>query len=116
MIATDEAKKTIEARALASARRAGVPLPAGKSVASGPTSGSSRGPGILGVEVSELLRPPGGKGTSEAGTDLRYSALRAVTGEIDAARVAGMMAAKNALMASAFAATVSASGSQMETP
>jgi len=42
---------------------------------------------------------------------LHYSILSAVTGEIDAARVAGIMAAKNAQMASALAAPVSASGS-----
>ena len=45
-----------------------------------------------------------------------YSALSAFMGEIDAARLAGMMAAKNAQMASALAATVSAKGSQLETP
>jgi len=47
---------------------------------------------------------------------LRYSVLRAFMGEIDAARLAGIMAAKNVQMASALAATASASGSQMETP
>ena len=47
---------------------------------------------------------------------LRYSVLRAFIGEIDAARLAGIMAAKNAQMASALVATASASGSQMETP
>ena len=48
--------------------------------------------------------------------DPRYSTLRAVTGEIDAARVAGMMAAKKAQRASALAATVRANGSQLATP
>jgi hypothetical protein len=37
-------------------------------------------------------------------------------GEIEAARPAGMMAAKNAQIASAVAATVKANGSQNETP
>ena len=45
-----------------------------------------------------------------------YSVLSAVTGEIDAAREAGIMAAKKAQRARALAATVSASGSQLETP
>lgn len=47
---------------------------------------------------------------------LRYSVLSAFMGEIDAARLAGIMAAKNAQMASALAATPSASGSQLEMP
>src|ERR1700674_2098502 len=47
---------------------------------------------------------------------LRYSILSAFLGEIDAARFAGMMAAKKEQIASAPAATVSASGSQEETP
>ncbi len=46
----------------------------------------------------------------------RYSALNALTGEIAAARSAGMMAAKNAQTASAIAATTRAKGSQLETP
>ena len=46
---------------------------------------------------------------------LGYSVLSAVMGEIEAARRAGMIAAKNAEMASADAATASARGSQMGT-
>ena len=45
-----------------------------------------------------------------------YSVLNALIGEIDAARPAGMIAAKNAHAASAPAATLSAIGSQNETP
>jgi hypothetical protein len=45
-----------------------------------------------------------------------YSILNAFMGEIAAARLAGMMAAKNALVASALAARLSAKGSQLETP
>ena len=45
-----------------------------------------------------------------------YSVLNALIGEIDAARPAGMIAAKNAHTASAPAATPSAIGSQNETP
>ena len=45
-----------------------------------------------------------------------YSVLNALIGEIDAARPAGMTAAKNAHAASAPAATLSAIGSQNETP
>ena len=47
---------------------------------------------------------------------LRYSILSAFMGDIDAARVAGMIAAKNEQIASAPAATASASGSHEETP
>src|SRR5437867_3949185 len=46
----------------------------------------------------------------------RYSARSASTGDMEAARVAGMMAAMNPLSASASAATESESGSQVETP
>jgi hypothetical protein len=46
----------------------------------------------------------------------RYSILSAFIGEIDAALPAGMIAAKNADTASALVATISASGSQLETP
>jgi serine/threonine protein kinase len=46
----------------------------------------------------------------------RYSVRSAVIGEIEAARVAGMIAAKNAAIASAPAAIPSASGSHVETP
>ena len=45
-----------------------------------------------------------------------YSVLNASNGEIDAARRAGIAAAKNAEIASVATATVSASGSQLETP
>src|SRR5436189_5004352 len=45
-----------------------------------------------------------------------YSVLKAFVGEMDAARLAGMIAAKNAEMARAPAATDKASGSQLETP
>ena len=48
--------------------------------------------------------------------DPAHSVLSAFIGEIDAARLAGIMAAKNAEMASATAATVSANGSQLEMP
>src|SRR6266446_9389913 len=46
----------------------------------------------------------------------RYSRRRAFIGEIEAARFAGIMAAKNEQMASAPPATVRASGSHDETP
>jgi hypothetical protein len=49
-------------------------------------------------------------------TRLRYSILNAFIGEMDAARFAGMMAAKKEQIASATPATVSASGSHEETP
>lgn len=45
-----------------------------------------------------------------------YSMRSAFIGEMDAARFAGMMAAKNEQIASAPAATVRATGSQEETP
>jgi hypothetical protein len=45
-----------------------------------------------------------------------YSILRAVMGEMEAARFAGIMAAKKEQTASAPAAMVNASGSQEETP
>ena len=44
-----------------------------------------------------------------------YSARRASIGEIDAARLAGTIAATKALTASALAANVKAKGSQLET-
>ena len=47
---------------------------------------------------------------------LAYSFLSASIGEIDAARRAGMTAAKNADIASVAAATAKANGSQLETP
>jgi hypothetical protein len=47
---------------------------------------------------------------------LCYSVLNAFIGEIDAARRAGIMAAKNAEIASEPAATPRAIGSQMEMP
>jgi hypothetical protein len=46
----------------------------------------------------------------------RYSILRASMGEMEAARFAGMMAAKNEQIARAPAATPRASGSHEETP
>src|SRR5258708_37092305 len=49
-------------------------------------------------------------------TDDGYSILSAFMGEIEAARFAGIMAAKNEQIASVPAATVSASGSHEETP
>jgi len=45
-----------------------------------------------------------------------YSILSAFIGEMEAARFAGMMAAKKEQMASAPAATLSANGSHEETP
>jgi len=53
---------------------------------------------------------------SIARTGPHYSSRSASMGEIDAARLAGIMAAKKAEMASALAAKVSAKGSQLETP
>jgi hypothetical protein len=50
------------------------------------------------------------------GPDGHYSVLSAFMGEIDAARPAGMMAARNAQIVSAHAARASAKGSQLETP
>ena len=47
---------------------------------------------------------------------VRYSVLSAITGEIEAAREAGIMAAKNAQTARALDAKVRASGSHFETP
>ena len=48
--------------------------------------------------------------------EVRYSIRSAFMGEIDAARLAGIMVAKNAQRASALAARVSANGSQLVTP
>jgi len=45
-----------------------------------------------------------------------YSILRAFMGEMEAARLAGMAAAKKEQMPSALAATVRAKGSHEETP
>jgi hypothetical protein len=45
-----------------------------------------------------------------------YSVLSALIGDIDAARAAGIIAAKNEQIASAAAATISANGSQDFTP
>jgi hypothetical protein len=47
---------------------------------------------------------------------LHYSILSAFMGEMDAARLAGMMAAKKEQMARAAAATPSANGSHEVTP
>ena len=57
MTPANEAKKIIETRALTAARRAGVPIPAGEIPGEGPDFCFSTKAGILGVEVSELLRP-----------------------------------------------------------
>jgi hypothetical protein len=46
----------------------------------------------------------------------RYSILSAFMGEMEAARLAGMMAAKKEQIASDIVATLSAGGSQEETP
>ena len=46
----------------------------------------------------------------------RYSMRKASVGEMEAARFAGIMAARNELIARATAATLSAKGSQLETP
>ena len=48
--------------------------------------------------------------------EVRYSIRSALMGEIEAARLAGIMVAKNAQRASALAARVSANGSQLVTP
>src|SRR5215471_15697509 len=50
------------------------------------------------------------------GIPATYSLFRAFKGEMDAALLAGMIAAKNAEIASALAAIVRAKGSQLETP
>ena len=47
---------------------------------------------------------------------ITYSVLSAVIGEMEAARLAGIIAATNAATASALAATIRANGSQLETP
>lgn len=52
-----QAKKIIETRALAAARRAGVPIPAGEIAGEQPDFRFSTDAGTLGVEVTELLRP-----------------------------------------------------------
>src|SRR4029077_17312448 len=62
--------------------------------------------------ASDVIRTPGHVLTH----DERYSVRRAFMGEMDAARRAGMMAAKNAAIASADAAMLRASGSQLDTP
>ena len=77
--------------------------------------------GEMGGSLSDLTtnRAQAGLTRSKAAlndAELRYSIRSASMGEIDAARFAGMMAAKNEQIASAPAATVSASGSQEETP
>ncbi len=59
-----------------------------------------------------------GEGRVKVSTILRahYSILNAFMGEMDAARLAGIMAAKKAQMANPPAATIRAKGSQLETP
>lgn len=50
-------KKIVETRALAAARRAGVPIPLGEIPGERPDFRFNTETGTLGVEVSELLRP-----------------------------------------------------------
>ncbi len=54
--------------------------------------------------------------TPAFGQSLPYSIRNAFMGEMEAARSAGIIAAKKEQVASAMAATVSASGSQVKTP
>ena len=58
----NEAKKIVETRALAAARLAGVPIPVGEVAGEQPDFRFDTETGILGVEVSELLRPAGSNG------------------------------------------------------
>jgi len=87
--------------------------------------GPHYGGGLLGLILLILLLlwltgnlgPRGRLGRRvQAASPSHYSLLSALIGDIDAARPAGMMAAKNAQAASELAANVSASGSQNETP
>ncbi len=84
--------------------------------------GSRRRPAVSCGWLSQLAdeEKPTKAGTSGfAGVfrpEVSYSALRAMTGEMEAARVAGIMAAKNAHRARAIAAKLRANGSQLETP
>jgi hypothetical protein len=55
-------KKIVEMRALAAARRAGVPIPPGEIPGEEPDFRFNTETGILGVEVSELLRPASSNG------------------------------------------------------
>jgi hypothetical protein len=57
MPVSNERKKIIETRALDAARRAGVPIPNGEEPGEKPDFRFRTETGILGVEVSELLRP-----------------------------------------------------------
>jgi hypothetical protein len=52
-----EERKIIETRALAAARKAGIPIPHGEGPGESPDFRFETEDGILGVEVSELLRP-----------------------------------------------------------
>ena len=58
----NEAKKIVETRALAAARLVGVPIPVGEVAGEQPDFRFDTETGILGVEVSELLRPAGSNG------------------------------------------------------
>jgi hypothetical protein len=58
----NEAKKVIEARVLAAARKVGIPMPAGEIPSEQPDFRFETEAGALGVEVSELLRPPSSDG------------------------------------------------------
>ena len=62
MAALNEAKKAIELRVLAAARKAGVPIPFGEIPGERPDFRFNTGAGLLGIEVSELLRSPRSKG------------------------------------------------------
>jgi len=62
MTPSNEAKKIVETRALAAARRAGVPIPAGEIAGEQPDFRFNTETGMLGVEVSELLRPASSNG------------------------------------------------------
>src|ERR1700689_4138426 len=71
----------------------------------------------MGAFSGARLAPRGEHGLSLERINRRdYSILRALMGEMEAARFAGIMAAKKEQTASAPAAMVNASGSQEETP
>ena len=73
----------------------------------------------LRVIVRASLTKTGGGGNFQTGTlhnFIRHSVLSAFIGEMDAARRAGITAAKNAEIARAKAAIPRAMGSQLETP
>ncbi len=62
MPVSNEQKKIIETRALNAARNAGVPIPNGEETGEKPDFRFQTETGILGVEVSELLRPASSNG------------------------------------------------------